>query len=139
MIAVQEDQLLVILEREGLQQCRVDDAEDRRVPAEGERQRRHGDEREARAPPEQAKRIPDILPESTHRHPPPLSCAPALRLPPQLGFNFGRIAESLLSHAARLLRFHARARQLLGPKLQVELDLLADLLGLVVPQLPRAQ
>ena len=56
VIPVQEDQLLVILERHRLKQRGIHYGEDRRVSTERERQSEHRDERKAGAPAERPER-----------------------------------------------------------------------------------
>ena len=77
MVAVEEDEFLVFLERQRLQKRRVDHAENRRVAPECERQRCHRDQREARAATKRPERVPEVLSQSTHRHHRPLPGPPA--------------------------------------------------------------
>jgi len=57
------DQLLRVRHREGAQQKRIDESEDRRVRADPQRQDEQHDGREALLLPERSDRVPGILPE----------------------------------------------------------------------------
>ncbi len=68
---VQENQLARVIHGQRLEQQGVDDADDRGVCTDAEREREHHHDREARLGDEPTTRVTDVLPAVGHHEPPP--------------------------------------------------------------------
>ena len=112
--------------RQRLEQHAVDDAEDRAVGANAERERDDGDGREPGRPAQDANRVDEVLPQladvRTARHPPrePLIDVDALALGAFV------IAKLLHRAAARLVGRHALRDELADPHVEMKVELALD-------------
>src|SRR5689334_2410234 len=69
-VSPDHDDPIRIFERQRPQECRIDDAEDRSVGADAQRERGHHDERHTWTANKRAHSILDVLPNASHLQPP---------------------------------------------------------------------
>ena len=118
-IILDADELVRLRVRQRVQQCRIDDAENRRCRSDAQGNRQHSDGGEAGRLAQHAQTVADVLPEVLAPQPPPRFVKPFL--------GAQDIAKRAPRRSLRLFFTHPRLPQALDLVLQVRLNFRAEI------------